>query len=104
MNQQAMKNDNALTKVLAWLNHPLARLLSFIFAIGLSVFILLFPQHIARDLTELDHGILSLVMLAMCGCFVHGIGFQPYNIVAKTLFSPVFCWPVAGLAVWMWML
>ncbi|MGR6875146.1 cyd operon YbgE family protein [Pseudomonas sp. HK3] len=104
MNQQGMKNDNALTNVLAWLNHPLARLLSFIFAIGLSVFILLFPQHIARDLTELDHGILSLVMLAMCGCFVHGIGFQPYNIVAKILFSPVLCWPVAGLAVWMWVL
>ena len=72
--------------------------------IALSVFILLFPQHIARDLTELDHGLLSLVMLAMCGCFVHGIGFTPYNMVAKVMFSPLLCWPIAGLAVWMWVL
>lgn len=98
---------NSKTKLNRWLkilNHPLARLLSFVFAICLSVFILLLPQHIARDLTELDHGLLSLVMLAMCGCFVHGIGFRPYNIWAKTLFSPILCWPVVGLAVYMWML
>lgn len=99
-----MMDDNGLTKTLLGLNHPVARVLSFIVGIGLSVFILLFPQHIARDLTDLDHGFLSLVMLAMCGCFVHGIGFQPYNIWAKLLFSPVLCWPVVGLAICMWVL
>ena len=99
-----MTDDNLLTKVLDGFNHSFARVLSFVIGIGLSVFILLFPQHIARDLTELDHGLLSLVMLAMCGCFVHGVGFKPYNVVAKIMFSPILCWPVAGLAVWMWVL
>ena len=104
MSEQTVNNDNVFTKVLKGFNHPLARVLSFIFAIGLSVFILGFPQHIARETTDLDHGILSLIMLAMCGCFVHGVGFQPYNIVAKVLFSPLLCWPVVGLAVWLWVL
>ena len=99
-----MTDDNLLTKVLDGFNHSFARVLSFVIGIGLSVFILLFPQHIARDLTELDHGLLSLVMLAMCGCFVHGVGFKPYNVVAKIMFSPILCWPVAGLAVWRWVL
>ena len=99
-----MSNENIIIKVLAGFDHSLARVFSFIIAIALSVFVLLFPQHIARDLTELDHGLLSLVMLAMCGCFVHGIGFKPYNMVAKVMFSPILCWPVAGLAVWMWVL
>ena len=99
-----MSNENIIIKVLAGSDHSLARVFSFIIAIALSVFVLLLPQHIARDLTELDHGLLSLVMLAMCGCFVHGIGFKPYNMVAKVMFSPILCWPVTGLAVWMWVL
>lgn len=99
-----MKTNNLVSYVIAGVNHPMARLLSFLLAIALSVFILLFPQHIARDLTQLDHGLLSLVMLAMCGCFVHGIGFRPYNLVAKIAFSPVLCWPMAGIAIWMWVL
>lgn len=99
-----MSNEHITMKLIAGFNHPLARVFSFFIGIALSVFILLFPQHIARDLTELDHGLLSLVMLAMCGCFVHGIGFTPYNMVAKVMFSPLLCWPIAGLAVWMWVL
>lgn len=99
-----MSSQNVMVRVVTGLAHPVARSFSFLIAIGLSMFILLFPQHIARDLTELDHGLLSLVMLAMCGCFVHGVGFQPYNRMAKFMFSPIICWPVAGLAVWMWAL
>jgi len=93
-----------MTQLTNALNHQLMRGLSFVLGVGLSIFILLFPQHVARDLTELDHGLLSLVMLAMCGCFVHGIGFVPYNIWAKVMFSPIVCWPFAGLAIWMWVL
>jgi len=93
-----------LTRIANAFNHPLSRGFSFVLGVGLSVFILLFPQHVARDLTDLDHGLLSLVMLAMCGCFVHGIGFQPYNIWAKVIFSPIVCWPFVGLAIWMWVL
>jgi predicted membrane protein len=99
-----MSNQNVLMKVLAGLDHPMARLLSFMIAIGLSTFIFLFSKHIARDLTQLDHGLLGLVMLATCGCFVHGIGFKPYNIFAKVIFSPILCWPISALAVWMWIL
>lgn len=99
-----MKNDNRMMLFIAGFNHPLARMLSFFMAIFLSIFILIFPQHIARDLNQLDHGLLSLLMLAMCGCFVHGIGFRPYNRVAKIAFTPMLCWPLAGIAIWMWVL
>jgi len=81
-----------------------ARILSFTFGVVLSVFILILPQVVAKDVSELDHRILSLIMLAMSGCFVHGVGFVPKNILAKYLFSPYVCWPIVGLAVFQWFL
>lgn len=101
--QNKRDNNNSLVDtLLTEPSHPLARVFSFLLGVGLSVFILFFPQWIARDSTELDHTLLSLVMLAMCGCFVHGLGFKPYNIVAKLIFSPLLCWPISAMAFWMW--
>ena len=97
-----MKKDRLEYKKMGPLYSGWARLLSFIFGIVLSIFILLLPQFIAKDVSELDHSLLSLIMLAMSGCFVHGVGFVPKNIFAKYLFSPYACWPIVGLAVFEW--
>ena len=79
-----------------------ARFLSFSLGIILAVIILLLPQIIAKDTSDLNHNFLSVIMLGMSGCFVHGVGFVPRNFVAKYLFSPYVCWPVAMITFYSW--
>ena len=98
-----MTEEHAEEQKLGPFYSPWAKAFSFILGILSSVFILVWPQHVARDLSELDHSFLSLVMLAMSGCFVHGVGFIPKNVIGRWLFSPYVCWPVVAIAAWQWL-
>lgn len=97
-------DDSLLNRIFTKPSHPIARALSFVLGVSLSVFMLFFPQLITQYSTDLNHLLLGLFVLAMCGCFVHGLGFQPYNIVAKIIFSPLVCWPISAIAVWIWVI
>lgn len=98
-----MSDENLETENMGPLYSAGARVFSFVLGLLSSVFVLIWPQYVARDLSQLDHSFLSLVMLAMSGCFVHGVGFVPRNIIGRWLFSPYLCWPVVAIAAWQWL-
>lgn len=79
-----------------------ARALSLLLAAGLSLFILIWPRLIAESSSHIDHGMLSLQMLGISGCFVHGLGFIPHHPIPKWLFSPYCCWPMLLVSVLNW--
>lgn len=103
-NDGELNKDSLVNRILTGPNHPIARVFSFLLGVALTAFILFFPQLVDPDSTKLSLSMVSLIMLAMSGCFVHGIGFKPYNIVAKTLFSPLLCWSIAAVTFWMWVI
>lgn len=70
------------------------RFISMILALTLSGLLLINPNHIADSTAQLDHGYLTLLMFALSGAFVHGIGFKPRFWLWKLLFSPYFSWTV----------
>ena len=76
----------------------MARLLSLLFA-GALVFGLLFlPAARGRELTGGEHGMMTLVLVATCGLFVHGSGFRFERAWLRRLFSPWLLWPFAALS------
>lgn len=78
-----------------------ARLLSFILAVVLSVLILVWPHAVAVSLTEIRHGLLSLLMWGMAAGFVHGVGYVPVHRIWRVLLGPMLGWPIMiGGIVW----
>ncbi len=78
-----------------------SRLISFVLAIGIALFILVGPQFLARSPEQIDHGVLSLSMLGLCLLFVHGVGFCVKHPLARFLLSPWMLWPLnIVLLVW----
>ncbi len=75
-------------------NFIIARIISMILALFLSVVLTVNPGHIAQSIDQLDHGYLSLLMLALSAAFIHGIGFNPIFWLWKILFSPYFSWVI----------
>lgn len=74
--------------------HGLTRLISILSALLLSALLLINPNHIADNAAQLDHGYLTILMIALSGAFVHGIGFNPIFWLWKIVFSPYFSWTV----------
>jgi len=72
----------------------LTRFVSILLGLGLSGLLLVNPNHIADSAATLDHGCLTLLMMALSASFVHGLGFYPIFWAWKLLFSPYFSWPV----------
>ena len=72
----------------------ITRLVSMTLALFLSVVLVVNPGHIAQSSAQLDHGYLSLLMLALSAAFIHGIGFNPIFWLWKILFSPYFSWAI----------
>lgn len=75
-------------------NHALVRAFSFLLALIFSVLLLVNPHIIAKTPETIQHGILSIQMLAICCAFIHGIGFSAETFYFKLLLSPYFHWPV----------
>lgn len=72
----------------------ITRVFSLLLALFLSGLLLIYPNHIATSSTQLDHGYLTMLMLALSAAFIHGIGFYPRYWLWKILFSPYFSWGV----------
>ena len=70
------------------------RLFSIVLALLLSALLLINPNHIAHSSAQLDHGYLTLMMIALSGAFIHGIGFNPIFWLWKIVFSPYLSWTV----------
>lgn len=79
----------------------LARAVSFMAALTITVTVLIFPRMIALDMHSVPHGWLVLLMLGMSFGYVHGFGFVPQNRYLQTIFSPVIAWPVMAGGAWM---
>lgn len=80
----------------------MVRAISLLLAILFSGALLFLPAMRGAELTPMGHGLLSPLLLSICGGFVHGIGFQPRNRLLGWLLRPVWLWPamlVLG-AVW----
>ncbi len=81
----------------------MARAVSLLLATGLSIALLFLPAMRGGELTAAGHGLLSPLLLAICGGFVHGIGFVPRHGALRKLLSPACLWPaMLGLgAAWL---
>lgn len=74
--------------------YPFTRFISIVLALLLSALLLVNPNHIADSTSALDHGYLTVLMFALSGAFVHGIGFEPRFWLWRIVFSPYFAWSV----------
>jgi len=72
----------------------LTRFFSMALALLLSGLLLVNPTHIAQSSAQLEHGYLTLLMVALSGAFVHGIGFKPIFWLWKIVFSPYLSWAI----------
>jgi predicted membrane protein len=76
-----------------------ARLISLLLAGGLALALLFLPAARGRELTGAEHGIMSLLLLAICALFVHGSGFRFRTPWLDHLIRPWVLWPLA-IALW----
>jgi cyd operon protein YbgE len=76
------------------------RTVSFVLAVALAALILVYPGVIADSVSDVRHGLLSLLMWGIAAGFVHGIGFVPRTTIWRLLFNPALGWPLmlGGLA------
>ena len=71
----------------------MARVISLFLATGLAAGLLFLPAMRGGELTAAGHGLLSPLLLAICGGFVHGVGYEPRNIALRWLTKPICLWP-----------
>ena len=83
----------------------MARAVSLLLAVGLAAALLLLPAMRGRELTAAGHGLLTPLLLAICGGFVHGLGYMPRNRILRWMLRPQLLWPaMLGLsAAWWWL-
>ena len=77
------------------------RILSFLIALSVAAFVIIYPRAIASDMTSVPHGWLVLLLLGMSFCFVYGVGFKAKNRFLTFLFSPLVAWTCVGVASFM---
>lgn len=83
----------------------MTRAISLLLALALSAGLLLLPAMRGRELGTAGHGLLTPLLLAICGGFVHGLGYVPRNRLLCRLLQPLLLWPaLVGLGVAWWLL
>lgn len=75
-----------------WLYSLAARMVSLLMALALSTMILIYPKAIANSATEINHGMLSLLMWGIAAGFVHGVGFVPIHSLWRIALGPIVGW------------
>ncbi len=70
----------------------MSRAISLLLASGLSLALLFLPAMRGGELTSAGHGLLSPLLLAICGGFVHGLGYEPRNPVLRRVIAPFWLW------------
>ncbi|MCW8994601.1 MAG: cyd operon YbgE family protein [Psychromonas sp.] len=89
-----MKLNDYMERLHKPFQNRFARSFSLLLALALSGLLLINPRHIADNTAQLNHGYLSVLMLALSAVFIHGIGFKPIFWLWKIVFSPYWSWPV----------
>ena len=51
-----------------------------------------FIAHLAASAMAFAFGLLMLVMWGICSGFIHGVGFDPYGRLWRTIFHPLGGW------------
>lgn len=75
--------------------HPFwARAISFVLALTLATLILVYPKVLASSVSEVHHGLLSMMMWGVATGFIHGVGFVPRMAIWRIVFSPFIGWPL----------
>ena len=87
-----MKINDLLDLIHKPFSYALTRFISILLALLLSGLLLVNPNHIADSTASLDHGYLTILMIALSAAFVHGIGFEPRFCLWRVIFSPYFAW------------
>ncbi len=77
----------------------MARLVSLLLGGGLALALLFLPAARGGELNGMQHGAMTLVLLAICALFVHGSGFRFVRTWLRRLFSPWLLWPF-GILSW----
>lgn len=75
----------------------MARLVSLLLGGALALALLFLPASRGRELTGGEHGVMSLLLLLVCGLFVHGSGFRFQRTALRRMFSPWLLWPLAAV-------
>ena len=84
--------------------NPLAlRLLSLALAIALSTLVLVYPKAVASSVSDVRHGLLSMMMWGIAAGFVHGVGFVPRLLVWRVVFHPITGWLLMAMGI-VWLL
>lgn len=68
------------------------RLISIALAVALSLLILLYPSAVATSVSEVKHGLFTLLMWGISTGFIHGVGFVPRQALWRLLFNPMAGW------------
>ena len=77
-----------------------SQLASLAMAIVLSSLLLIYPRVVAVSLGDVNHGLLTLLLLGISAGFVHGVGFVPHMSIWRVLFHPFIGWPLMGYGIW----
>lgn len=84
----ASRQDQAQT----FAQSTIARAISLVSAIAVSLLILLFPQALYETGGHFNHAVLSLWMWGMAAGFVDGVGYTPRYLVWRVLLGPWVAW------------
>jgi predicted membrane protein len=81
----------------------IVRAVSLFLAASVSAGLLVLPAVRGGELSQAEHGLLALALLAICGLFAGGLGYVPANRWLRAAVSPLLLWPMLlGLGVaWM---
>ncbi|HEY6610960.1 MAG TPA: cyd operon YbgE family protein [Pseudomonas sp.] len=80
------------TEVRPWLQRGASRAVSLLLAAPLALVLLIHPAAMLDAEGRYSHGLLMLVMWGISSGFIHGVGFDPYSRVWRTLFHPLGGW------------
>jgi len=70
------------------------RRVSLLLALATAVIITAWPKILIGEDSHVDHGYVTLLLLANSICFVHGLGYKPSTPIWRYFFTPVLGWPL----------
>lgn len=76
-----------------------SRLASILMAIALASLILVYPRAVATSVSDVNHGLLNLLMWGIAIGFIHGVGFVPRKSIWRIVFNPFVGWPLMVLGI-----
>ncbi len=78
--------------VIPYPNPAWSQFISLLMAIATTALLFIYPRAVATSISEVNHGLLSLVMLGVAAGFIHGVGFVPRMIIWRIVFNPLVGW------------